>query len=407
MRRRFVVASALLVAAAAAGVAYALEGSSRSASGVPAPPFAPTAVHAQARVVFGRRPGTGRYEYLVLDGRIDVYREGSAKLVQRISIASMKTGVRGLGVDTRHHLLYISFGGDGGAHGAGSLLKYDLLRDRIVWEKRYPIGIDSFALTPDGRTIFMPGGEAEAAPFWYVLRASDGRAVARIDGGAYAHNTIVSLDGRRVYMGPRGDEFLTVADAHTYAVIRKIAPLRNGVRPFTINAEQTLAFTTASSFRGFQVGSIATGKVLYTVDFGRVPSSFTLSAPSHGVSLSPDEKQLWVLDSPAARVRVFDVTGLPARAPRQIAALPIPAATGNESLCAYDCERSGWVQHTLDGKYVYVGDSGSVFATDPPRLAFRLRALRDTRKHIEIDWRGGLPVATSTREGLGRRPLRP
>ena len=391
----------VLLLAAIAGVALAHDGS-HVAARVPTPPFSPKSVPVeQATVVEGARPRSGRFEYVLLDGEVYVYPEGSTAAVQRITIPALKAGVRGLDVDVKRHVLYIAYGGDGGNNGTGSLLKYDLLTDRVIWQKDYPVGIDSFGLTPDGTTIFMPGGEGEAAPWWYVIKTATGRVVARIDGGSYPHNTVVSLDGKRAYLGPRGDPRVTVVDAHTYKVIRQIGPLRESERPFTINGEQTLAYMTQSLHRGFQVGSIRTGKVLYTVDFGPL-GDYQNSAPSHGVSLSPNEKNLWVIDSPANLIRVFDVSRVPARAPRQIAALPVENDRGVEEGCAYDCFRSGWVQHTLDGKYVYVGDTGDFFTTKPPTLAGYLPPLRNTRKHIEIDWRNGKPVATSTRQGLGR-----
>jgi len=34
------------------------------------------------------------------------------------------------------------------------------------------------------------------------------------------------------------------------------------------------------------------------------------------------------------------------------------------------------------------------------RVAF-LSALRNSRKMLEIDWRGGIPVATTSRQGVG------
>jgi len=384
---------ALLVAAAflATSVAAAARGDS------PTPPFSPAdQTVRQAVVVSGHRPTDGRYEYAVTADALYVYAEGTARLVEQVSLPGLTTVPRGLDVDVARHALYISYGGQGGASGTGALLRYDLLRDRVVWVKAYPVGVDSFALSRDGRTMFMPGGEGEAAPWWYVLRTSDGRALARIDGGAYPHNTVVSLDGKRAYLAPRGDPWLTVIDARTYRVLRRIGPLRDGVRPFTINRAQTLAFTTATGFRGFQVSSIATGKVLYTVDFGPVPSDFALTAPSHGISLSPDERQLWIVDRPARMVHVYDVSRLPRVAPRRLAVLPVAA----------DGDPPGWLSHTLDGKYVYVGNSGDVFATRGLRHVGSLPALRRTRLYLEIDWRSGRPVATSTRQGLGRRTAR-
>jgi hypothetical protein len=380
---------ALLIAAAcvASSVAAAARGDA------PTPPFSPVdQTFQQAVVLSGHHPTAGRFEYVVTADTLYVYAEGTAQLVERVALPGLTTVPRGLDVDVARHALYVSYGGQGGTSGTGALLRYDLLRDRVVWQKAYPVGVDSFALARDGKTLFMPGGEGEAAPWWYVLRTSDGRALTRIEGGPYPHNTVVSLDGKRAYLAARGDPWLTVIDARTYRVLRRIGPLRDGVRPFTINRAQTLAFTTATGFRGFQVSSIATGKVLWTVDFGPVPSDFALTAPSHGISLSPDERQVWVVDRPARSVHVYDVSRLPRVAPRELAVLPV----------ATDGDPPGWIAHTLDGKYVYVGNSGDVFATRGLRHVGSLPALRRTRLFLEIDWRRGRPVATSTRQGLGR-----
>jgi DNA-binding beta-propeller fold protein YncE len=179
------------------------------------------------------------------------------------------------------------------------------------------------------------------------------------------------------------------------------------VRPFTINGAQTLAFTTATGFLGFQVSSLVTGRVLYTVDLGDYGftwnrSTFEPSAPSHGISLSPDEREVYVVDVPNSIVHVFDVRGLPASPPRHVSDIQLRhLLVGDESGCAADCLRDAWLQHSRDGRYVYVGDSGDVIATRTHRVVTFLPALRNTLKSLEIDWRLGLPVATTSRTGLG------
>ncbi len=45
----------------------------------------------------------------------------------------------------------------------------------------------------------------------------------------------------------------------------------NTVRPFTVNSSNTLAFTSATEFDGFQVSSITTGKVLFAGLLRRLP----------------------------------------------------------------------------------------------------------------------------------------
>jgi DNA-binding beta-propeller fold protein YncE len=186
-----------------------------------------------------------------------------------------------------------------------------------------------------------------------------------------------------------------VASTATDRVVKRIGPLSSGVRPFTINGRETIAYTTATGLLGFQVSSIRTGRVLFTVGFGpRFPppsATFPFSAPSHGISLTPNERQLWVLDSPNRYVHVFDVSQVPLRRPRRIADIRLGRSLTGD----------GWIQVSRSGCFVYVGDSGDVLSTRSFKRVALLPALRSTKQSLEIDWRGGLPIATSSRTGLG------
>ena len=108
------------------------------------------------------------------------------------------------------------------------------------------------------------------------------------------------------------------------------------------------------------------------------------------------------MDGPNDYVHVYDVSGLPRRAPRKIADIKLtrPIA-GDEQPCLYDCTRSGWLQHTRDGRFVYVGDSGDVIDTRTRKVVADLQTLYDSKKTLEIDWRRGVPVFTTTRTGMG------
>ncbi len=343
------------------------------------------------------------YEYVFPLGGIYVYDMDNAfKLVKQIPLP-LPSAVRGVADSPATHTLYLSYGGDGDFHGNGSMLAFDLLTEKVLWNVDYPTGIDSMAVTPDGKTIYMPTGELSPGNTWNVIDASNGKVIGSISAGTGPHNTVVSLDGTRVYMGPRYSNNLVVASTATNTVIRNIGPLVSSVRPFTINGKQTLAFTTATGFLGFQVSDINTGKVLYTVPVAgfTVPSNTTLTAPSHGISLSPDEKEIWLMDATNSHVHVFDVSGLPGTAPKQVADLPTRSMQGIEDPCDYDCERDGWVQHSRDGRYVFVGNSGDVFDTTTRKVVINLDPLYNTRKHLEIDWQNGLPISTTTRQGMG------
>lgn len=342
----------------------------------------------------GARTATTRHlEYVVDAQAIFVYDiDRGNRLVKTIPLPGIDP--RGVEASPKTGMLYISYGGSGGSTGNGSLLKYDLVHDKIVWQKDYGFGIDSFAITPNGRTIYMPGGESGRSNTWRVIDARTGRVTGAIHAGSGPHDTIVGHDGKYVYLGGVNTPYLEMASTATNKVVRKIGPLHGpGVRPFTINGSQTLAFTTARSYLGFQISNIKTGKLLFNV----APPGFTFDpgtfhrTPDHGISLSPDETQLYLIDTPNGYVHVFDVRGLPKKRPRDIANIRMAHPPSND----------GWLQHSRDGRYVYVGRAGDVIDTRLRKIVAFLPPLQHTADFLEIDWRNHVPVGTTQRLGVG------
>jgi DNA-binding beta-propeller fold protein YncE len=345
---------------------------------------------------------TQHYLYVMPDQSINVYdMDNGFSLVKTISLPQLQGG-RGMVVDPASASMYISFNGDGGAHGNGSMLKYNLLTDKVVWTVNYNFGIDSMAITPDGKTIYMPDGERSYDGTWHILRTSDGSVTGSIfiGTGAAAHNTVVGLNGKHAYLAALNYDYLVQVDTSNNQITKRIGPMQDGVRPFTINGTETLAFTTATCCLGFQVSSITTGQVLYTVKVNGF-SAPAGSDPSHGISLSPDEKEVYVMDAVNSYVHVFDVSGLPNKAPVQVADIPLQQMTGQESPCLYDCNREGWVLHSGDGHYVFAGDAGNVIDTTTRQTVINLNTVFNTRKFLEVDWSNGAPIFTTSRYGLG------
>jgi len=349
---------------------------------------------------------THHYLYVFPVGSVDIYdMDHSFRLVKRISLLPTSIGVRGAGVHVAGHSLYLSYGGAGGSTGTGSLLRYDLLSNRVQWMRHYAFGIDSLAITPNGRKMYLPTGESTEGDSWEVIHPSDGEVIGVIHAENRPHDTVVSLNGRHVYMSGAGDEYLMEASTATDRVIKKIGPLLHGIRPFTINGRETLAFTTEDDFLGFQVSDIRSGRVLYTVPvqgFSFPPSDGLGNTPSHGIALSPDEKQVWVIDQPNSYVHVFDVSKLPGSQPRQVDDIRLTGhMEGNESPCAYYCERTGWLGMSRNGRFLLVGDAGDVIDTRTRRTVAVLPALYNARVFLEIDFRRGTPVFATRREAIG------
>ena len=343
--------------------------------------------------------------YVVCDQTLYVYDlDNGFQLLKQVSIPQAQ-GVRGVGAVPGTNTLYISYGydGTGGISIPGSLLAYNLLTDTVVWTQSYTFGIDSFAITPNGNTIYMPVGSSSGSGVWHVLNAANGALIATINtGGSGAHDTVASLDGNYVFMGPHTSTWWAKTSTSSNTVVLKSGQLNGGIGPFTINGKYSLLFSTETGYFGFQVSNASNGTVLYSVPVSgfSIPPGFN---PSHGISLSPDETEIYLIDTANSYAHVFDVSGLPSATPTQVADIPLTTSfAGTKSPCLYDCEREGWMLHTLDGQYVIVGDSGAVISTNSRSVAGTLPQLYNTRVYLEIDWQNGLPIATSTREGVGR-----
>jgi DNA-binding beta-propeller fold protein YncE len=339
-------------------------------------------------------------EYLFVDQAIFVYdMDHDHKLVRRIDVPQV-TRVKGVVASVATGMLYISFGNRVPYGQSGSMLKYDLVADRVIWEKRYAVGVDSMCITPDGRKIYLPSGDFTEGDSWHIVDAETGDLIADLSIGAYPHNTICGLSGKQVFLGATGHWYFTVVDPATDTVVRSIGPLGGGVRPFTVNAKETLAYININGLLGFVVVDITSGQVLYRTS----PDGFSWSAdsgvcPSHGIALSPDEREVWVIDQPNNAVHVFDVTGVPASPPRLVASIQLTGSLSGHQDSGP--EREGWLGFSRDGRFVYVGDAGDVIDALARTTVARLEPLANTRQFIEIDFADGIPVFTSSRYAIG------
>src|SRR5205807_7287203 len=188
----------------------------------------------------------------------------------------------------------------------------------------------------DGKILYVP--QLEGA-YWHVVNADTGDVITKIETKSGSHNTIYSLDGTRVYMAGLKSPNLFIADTSTHKVMGTVGPFANVIRPFTVNGSNTLCFVNVNGLLGFEVGDIRTGKKLYHVEVegykqGPVKRH---GCPSHGIGLTPDEKELWVADCANGAIHVFDSTVMP---PKQMT-----------SIKARDCV--GWLSFSMDGRFAY------------------------------------------------------
>lgn len=269
-----------------------------------------------------------------------------------------------------------------------SLYCVDLVTEKTDWGKELPQGCDRLAGTPDGKTLFVPSFEKDV---WNVVDAATGKVTGEIETKSGSHNTIVGLDGTRAYLAGLKSPLLFVVSTKTNKVIDKVGPFAAPIRPFTVNGSQTLCFVNVNELLGFEIGDLKTGKKLHRVTVPEFKTGMVKrhGCPSHGIGLTPDEKEVWVVDAFNERVHVFDATAMP---PKYAVSIKLR-------------EQPGWVTLSLDGKYAYPS-TGEVIDTATKKIVATLADEKDgpvhTEKMVEIHFKDGVPVATGDQFGLGR-----
>jgi DNA-binding beta-propeller fold protein YncE len=294
---------------------------------------------------------------------------------------------------------------------------FDLVHEKLAWSKTYPNNVtsDQFAISPDGKTIYAPDGYANAShgDRWHVIDVETGNVITEVNtpktnGG---HNTVWAPDGSKVFMAGVLSPYISVADAKTNKVIGTVGPFGGedypiyglpgqrdgGVRPFTTNGHGTLLFVNVNGLWGFEVGDVATGKIIHRVDLGPYTRQMINceGLPNHGIAMTPDEKELWLTDDINGSLRVFDSTVMP---PKQKATVLMPRHA--DSNFVWPC----WVTIGLDGKYVYPSTGDVIDAATKKVVA----SLKDDAGHyvrsekmIEVQWSDGKMVRASDRFGRG------
>ena len=266
---------------------------------------------------------------------------------------------------------------------------FDLTSEKLLWNREYEGGCDRMALSPDGKILYVPSFEG---PHWHAIDAITGDVIAKIETKSGAHNTIYGQDGRSVYLAGLRSSILFVADPRTHAIAGQVGPFSNFIRPFTVNAKQTLCFVNVNDLLGFEVGDIKTGKMLHRVEVSGYQKGPVKrhGCPSHGVGLTPDEKEIWLSDGANSRMHIFDATVMP---PKQTASIALR-------------DQPGWVTFSMDGRYAYPS-TGEIIDTKTKKIIATLtdeagRAVQ-SEKVVEVVFSGGKLSGTGDQFGIGRR----
>jgi DNA-binding beta-propeller fold protein YncE len=259
----------------------------------------------------------------------------------------------------------------------------DAVSGKKIWDKTYQGGCDRLAISPDGKILYIPQLEGAA---WHVVDAATGDVITTLETKSGSHNTIYSEDGSEVYLAGLNSKFLFVADARTNTIARTVGPFDSVIRPFTVNGSNTFVFVNINGLLGFEIGDLRTGKKLFHVEVQgyRQGPVKRHGCPSHGIALTPDEKELWVADCANSAIHVFDASVMP---PKQLTTIK-----------ARDCV--GWLSFSMDGRFAY-SSTGEIVDVAAKRIVATLKD--ETGREVQSEKVLDIVIANGKVDGAGNQ----
>src|SRR5436190_7548662 len=277
----------------------------------------------------------------------------------------------------------------------GRLAAFDLATDQKVWDNTY----DGFCcerqeITPDGLTIVAG---SNLRNFWYVIDAKTGNLKGKIPAAVTdAHNMALSADGKTVLMAPNGVT-VTVGDVPSMKALRTIT-FSDHVRPFVINHDATRVYANLNNLLGFEIGDAKTGEVIKRIE---APAEmwkpqwadvtkhfFGHGCPSHGIALTPDESEIWVVDNINYGVLVYDNTG-----EWPVLKLTFPTTASAD-----------WVTMGIDGQYAFLS-SADVVDVKTKKVVAQMKdeygKPMHSEKYLEMSFSAGKLMRTVSQFGQG------
>jgi YVTN family beta-propeller protein len=245
--------------------------------------------------------------------------------------------------------------------GKTAIAKIDTATGEIVETHRVP-GVDDLELVNDDRHLYIPGFGTGC---YFVFDTVAREIVARIETDGLPHNVVAPADdGRFVYLSPMGgtiqevDRFsdrmgglkdchgnpkAVIANDKIYVVDTRthepVATIVTGPapRPVAVTDDGTRLYANVDGLMGIAVLDLTLRKVIERVEYPLSPDEKALASRTHGIWITPDQKEVWSTDVNHDAVFVYDRTTEPLRYVTKV-------STGKGPY---------WISFSPDGKFGY------------------------------------------------------
>lgn len=244
--------------------------------------------------------------------------------------------VHGLAVQADGKRLFTTSEGD------KTLRIFDTSAGKLLSEIKLTGRPNQCAVTPDGKYVAVPIRDGDSVDIVDAAR----QKVVKVLPVKAPHNAFDSGSNRYMFVSSMGDHAVNMIDLETMDYAASI-PVGGVPRPYVVTGDGRTMYVALSDLHGFAIVDIPEKKVVRRVEMpAEHPKPHEhpyepINTLTHGLALSPDEKELWVTSLLDDALYVYEVKS-------QKIVARVPTGSG-----------PNWVAFSPDGKYVCVSNAGS------------------------------------------------
>lgn len=196
------------------------------------------------------------------------------------------------------------------------------------------------AVTPNGRFVAVPIFDGDSVQ----IIDGEGLTILKALPVQMPHNCLNAGNNEHMFVTSIRGNQVNMIDLRTLKYIAEI-PVGGQPRPIAVDREEKTLYAALSGFHGFVIVDIASRKVVHKVEFPSLPPHTDLrpllNTATHGLTLTPDGKELWAASVPTGKVYVYDV------------------ASGKVASAIAVGKFPNWIAFSPDGRYGCVTNTGS------------------------------------------------
>lgn len=317
--------------------------------------------------------GTRLYVGNSIADNITVIDLNSLKVIGDIHVGPY---VHGMAVQADGRRLFTTSEGD------NTLRIFDTSTDKLISKIKLPGRPNQCAVTPDGKYVAVPIRDGDSVDIVDVAQ----QKVVKVLPVKAPHNAFNAGSNRYIFVSSMGDHAIKMIDLETMNYSASI-PTGGVPRPYVVTRDRRTMYVALSDLHGFAIVDIPEKKLVRRVEMpAEHPTPHEhpgepINTLTHGLALSPDEKELWVTSLLDDAMYVYDVSS-------QNIVGRVPVGSG-----------PNWVAFSPEGRYVCVSnaadDNVSIIDAKARREVARLKVGRVPKRLVAVTVPTGEPAKQS------------